>query len=90
MLLRRRERGGGNNDCQFFVCFLQVLISFFVCVTVSRPTSADQSSLDRGERSPSRTDENDVRGGRVKGDSEEGKVDVVVGDLIDISSDPGE
>jgi len=64
-----------------------------VSLPFSRPTSADQSSLDQGERSPSRPEEDEVRGGTVKeesGDKEEEKVHIAVGDLIDISSDPGE
>ena len=67
----------------------------------SRPSSADQSSLDRGERmSVCSKEEGDVERDEDRGeervereekeDREEAKVvDVAVGDLIDISSDPG-
>ena len=72
------------------------------CLCCSRPSSADQSSLDRGERmSVCSKEEGDVereedrgeeRVGREEekeGREEEKVVDVAVGDLIDISSDPG-
>ncbi len=57
---------------------------------ISRPTSADQtileeSSLDHGQQTADQKEEPGEEGD----DKEEEKVEILVGDLIDISSDPG-